>query len=178
MWMWEVDPTPDWGLVGAMASLNFLGLVIYRFVVARLGRKTGQKRRPVRTWTPQTSTLKTLMISAIARGTATPILIYKAFGGIGGYISGRAGPAVQLLGRYLGHDALRPGAVSVPSWRSPFIGEKGITLPTWFDAGGDIGGIYHPATVVWGLAGGAKRHYFNSALFWLLASSIIRSGRL
>ena len=88
MWMWDVDPTPDWRpWLGEMAFLNFCGLLIYRYIVWRMSESSTAAGRPARTWKPQTRTLMTLLLTAIISGTAIQCLIYRAFGGIGGFIS-------------------------------------------------------------------------------------------
>jgi hypothetical protein len=88
MWMWDVDPTPDWRpWLGKMAFLNFLGLLIYRCVVWHLSERSMAPVRPARAWKPKTRTLMTLLLSAICAGTAIQVLIYAAFGGIGGFIA-------------------------------------------------------------------------------------------
>jgi hypothetical protein len=97
--MWEVDPPPDWRpWLGWMAMLNALGLVVYRFVVSRMGRRQLSASPRRRIWKPRTKVLMTLLISAIVLGTIFQGLIYAVFGGISGYIAAYERREADFLG--------------------------------------------------------------------------------
>jgi hypothetical protein len=97
--MWEVDPPADWRpWLGWMAVLNALGIVVYRFVVARMARHEAPANVAQRVWRPKMPTLARLLVAAIVLGTIAQILIYAAFGGISGYVAAFEQRQADFLG--------------------------------------------------------------------------------
>jgi hypothetical protein len=98
-WMWEVPPPPDWRpWLGWMATLNALGLMVYRFVVSRFALRVRPTFATGRVWKPRTRVLTALLISAIVVGTLFQGLVYAAFGSISGYIAAFERHEADFLG--------------------------------------------------------------------------------
>jgi hypothetical protein len=82
-WMRGVQPPDDWrDWLGAMAALNVVGLVCYRFGLKLSGRRSGQGS----VWTLDRRRLWPLLVGALLITGALQAYVYMSFGGLGGFI--------------------------------------------------------------------------------------------
>lgn len=85
-WLLYVVPPPNWrDWLGAMAALNFLGLLCYRGTVALLARWAAAPPRAY--WRPAPRLFPALVVTAMVLTGALQVLVYARSGGISGYIS-------------------------------------------------------------------------------------------
>jgi hypothetical protein len=88
-WLALVPPPADWRpWLGWMAWLDVAGLVVYRYVrerFVRAGPLPRAEQRPL--WRLAPARFGPVLLLAIGLTTLAQVLVYLAFGGIGGYIS-------------------------------------------------------------------------------------------
>jgi hypothetical protein len=89
LYIGDVAPPPDWrDWLGAMAVLNFLGLVAYRVCRARSERD--RARRSNRFWEIDRSLILLITPVLLVVAAIAQFLVYTQFGGIDGYMNAAA----------------------------------------------------------------------------------------
>jgi hypothetical protein len=85
-WMYEVEGPPDWRpWLGAMAVLNFLGLLVYRSTRSHFG--SPGRTSPTVPWRLAPDLFRLSLYSFLVLSVAVQIVVYARFGGISGFVA-------------------------------------------------------------------------------------------